>query len=103
MDRNQLSAWVLIILIVVGFVYYESTQELPVQEAVENVEKEVKGDQVSGSEEINQNTAGEGVDTVENLSQLDSLKKALIDENLKKQFGIFSNSVSGEQKEILIE
>lgn len=103
MDRNQLSAWVLIILIVVGFVYYESTQELPVQEAVENVEKEVKDDLAIGSEVTNQNTGGEGIDTVENLSQLDSLKKALIEENLKKQFGIFSNSVNGEQEEILIE
>ena len=117
MDRNQVTGWVLIVLIVIGFVYFQSKEAEEL--ALEEKEAKVRLDSTNAAQgivnqevqefrdpELSENSLSDPSklpDTVNSTTQLDSLKQAIITEQLKSQFGIFSGAVSGVDQEIVLE
>lgn len=97
MDRNQVLAWTLIGAIVIGYIYFNSSNELPVdtqnkaQQAAQlptdtaNVEKENKEQSY--------------IDT----TQLDSAQLAEIRNRLKYQHGIFASSAEQKPETVVLE
>lgn len=113
MDRNQITGWVLIILIVIGFVYYTSkeAEELAAAESAKKeqvAQPEEHPAENAAVEEANPELSAvisspDSNDTVNSNAQLDSLKELIIQQQLKSEFGIFSQAVEGESKEVILE
>ncbi|MFT6717520.1 MAG: YidC/Oxa1 family membrane protein insertase, partial [Saprospiraceae bacterium] len=117
MDKNQVTGWVLIVLIVIGFVYFQSksAEELAIETAAQQEladkanEAEQSQDTVASSttsQTVNATPArasASPTDTANSNSQLDSLKEVIIQQQLQSQFGIFTSAVQGEDEEIILE
>jgi YidC/Oxa1 family membrane protein insertase len=113
MDKNQVTGWVLIVLIVIGFVYFQSKQaeELAIEQVAQTQEvRENDGSAPNDSQKLDQRNStiistvdGNGNDTVNSNTQLDSLKRVIIDQQLQSDYGIFASSVQGKDEEIILE
>jgi len=120
MDRNQVTGWVLIVLIVIGFVYYQSkeAEELAIEQA-EIVAKSEQADSLAIASQVESDVHGAAptasnvnsaaIPTVQNpdfgalISQKDSTDKADKQRKQKAEFGIFSEASEGEDNEIILE
>ena len=109
MDKNQVTGLVLIVLIVLGFVYYQSYVEdqfVPVenQEQVDGVSpQEIASAVQSDPAAISAQEYKTYPDTVGSENQLDSLKRAIILAQTKTQFGVFAQSIYGENDTLILE
>ncbi|MCX6181617.1 MAG: membrane protein insertase YidC [Bacteroidetes bacterium] len=94
MDKNSIIGFVLIGLILVGFSVYTANTDKAVEPAKTEV-SDKKADQLTEAKPLTQ----AAIDT----TVKDSAKEAWINEGLKKDFGLFYNSIKGEDKEIVVE
>jgi len=112
MDKNQITGWVLIVLIVIGFVYFQSKEAEVL--ALEQAAQATKNEQVDSTNETEESNSTVNtvvspvdstntVDTVNSNTQLDSLKEVIIQQQLQSQYGIFTGSVQGKDEEIILE
>ena len=106
MDKNQVIGWGLIILIVFGFIFYQSKVTLEEEKQktetskVEKVSEPSKNDTTFKALE---NGIGTSSNNGKSNSQLDSLRESIQNEELKGKYGIFANSVNGTSEEIVLE
>lgn len=98
MDKNQATGWVLIALIVVGFLYFQSTQEVPVKE----VEKTTQSTEEVTTERKN-NEINETAIVVSSEEGLDSAVAAEKQKALEQQYGLFAKATEGTQQEVVLE
>ena len=110
MDRNQVTGLVLIVLIVLGFVYYQSyveEQYVPAQTEQSLGGEEEKVNQsdnaLSSAQAGTQSGLSALQDTVTSQNQMDSLKKAIILEQTRAQFGSFASAINGQDDTIVLE
>lgn len=110
MDKNQVTGWILIALIVGGFIFYQTTLPPVVKENnVENTDQ--KSDQISDdTKEIDgQNIQLQSINdpegNLENTSNLltDSIRNALENEKLIQEHGIFYKVARGDDSYVIVE
>ena len=100
MDRNQVIGWVLIGLIIVGFVFYQTSQApiTPPQEK-DKVENTVSTNQKSTKAVVERDS----LKLFDNQSLPDSLRNVFEAEKLKEQHGIFYTAAQGKEEFVIIE
>ena len=91
MDRNQVTGWILIALVFIGFVYYQSTFTPPVQQEKETTEAQSTTNKVEESNPINEPTTA----STSGFNQ-DSLAQA-------SKHGVFASVVNPTQTFTTIE
>lgn len=116
MDKNQVTGWVLIALIVGGFIFYQTTLPPVVQnDKVENTDQQT--DQNSGqnlttsSQNKSTSNSSQGTNSSYTFNgssdsaslALDSIKQIYDNQRLIDEHGIFHTAVNGEDSYVVIE
>jgi YidC/Oxa1 family membrane protein insertase len=91
MDRNQVTGWILIALVFVGFVYYQSTITPPVQQDSTQTEQDDSASINEAPDEVIQN-----IEVSSTNPALDSLAKV-------SKHGVFANSINPAEGFTIIE
>ncbi len=106
MDRNQIIGWILIVGIVIGYITFNSSQEL---QAVQNSQKDTSA-QDSAQVKINSNQVSnylnDSISSTLNTTRLSSKDPAVIEyekEQLKLKYGVFAGSAEKKSEEIILE
>jgi YidC/Oxa1 family membrane protein insertase len=101
MDKNSIIGFVLIGLILIGFSVYTTNsnddKELPKTETVAQEQTST-----TSAKQTSAAAASMSADTSSG-SVADSIRKAIVNEGLKKDFGLFYNSAKGSDKDIVVE
>lgn len=107
MDKNQIIGWVLIVGIVIGFVAYNSSQEVPIDQQRANIEafNSKKLDTVIAATKATLKPAPPIViQTIDSsLTYEDKIRFKIQNEKLKDQYGLFANSANLKADEVIIE
>lgn len=100
MDRNQVIGWILIGLIIVGFVFYQTSQApLPQPQEVKNNIEKSEEKNIKSSEIVTKDT----LKLFDNPSLSDSLRSIFENEKLKEEHGIFYPAAIGKNDYVIIE
>ena len=106
MDRNQIIGWILIVGIVIGYITFNSSQEL---QAVQNNEK-VTFNQDSTQTKINANqvitASNDSLLSVLGNASTASKDPAVIEyekEQLRSKYGVFAGSAEKKSEEVILE
>lgn len=112
MDRNQITGWVLIVGLVIGFVYFQSNnlpEELPEEQKSKEEQVDTPDSKTvqpnSSNQAAEKPAAPNGAVAVESpdTSLADSIRNAIENERLKADYGLFYESANGADEELVVE
>ena len=101
MDRNQVIGWVLIGLIIVGFVFYQTSQA-PLPQP-QNTKENVGNTASSKEKNTKTHVEKDSLKLFDNQKLPDSLRNVFEAEKLKEQHGIFYTAAQGKNEYVIIE
>lgn len=105
MDKNQIIGWVLIVGIVIGFVAYNGSKEVPIDQQKANIEafNNQKPDTVITETSVKPADPVKIQKIDSSLTYEEKIRFKIQNEKLKDQYGLFANSANLKADEIIIE